>query len=198
MTTPTLTAYYNEQDPDKRKQLLQQSIDQQEEPEENAIREELWNIRYAEKSQALAGARADGFLALWMTMEFNRKAGQKTFRSKGARKEIQKHLQKLQFEKFLKGSEVEQELLYQECLHMVKLYLQLCKEDKSYNTYFGGIINMKKEAVNDKMRRDIYETAVELPTELEMKELDVLIRAAREAFEAFFPGEGDLLQYDNK
>ncbi|MDO4647391.1 MAG: hypothetical protein Q4B26_01985 [Eubacteriales bacterium] len=193
MMTPTLAAYYKEQDPDKRKKLLDQSIELQEEPENNEIRQKLWEIRYAEKSQARAGGRADAYLAMWMAMEFNRGAGKKVFRQKGARKELKKHVDKLQFEKFLNGSEAEQEMLYQECVHMVKLYMSLCKEDKSYNSYFGGIINMKKDAVNDKIKRDIYETAVELPTDLEIKELEILVRAAKEAFEEFYPGEGGII-----
>ena len=41
MDTPTIAAYYREADPMKRKNLLEQSIEAGEEPEENAIRKEL-------------------------------------------------------------------------------------------------------------------------------------------------------------
>ena len=50
MDTPTLAAYYKEQDPIKRKKLLEQSVAAGEDPEGNEIRKKLWNIRYREKT----------------------------------------------------------------------------------------------------------------------------------------------------
>ena len=68
MDTPTIAAYYRESDPMKRKQLLDQSIAAGEEPEENQIRQELWEARYHEKGEN--GTLADGFLKLWMEKNF--------------------------------------------------------------------------------------------------------------------------------
>ena len=49
MDTPTIAKYYREKDPMERLKLLEQSIAAGEEPEENRIRKELWEIRTAIK-----------------------------------------------------------------------------------------------------------------------------------------------------
>ena len=77
MDTPTIIQYYNEMDPAKRLALLNLSIESGEEPELNAIRKDLWEIRYKDKAQSGGDTRADGFLALWMKMEFNKDHGNK-------------------------------------------------------------------------------------------------------------------------
>ena len=48
MDTPTIAKYYREKDPMERLKLLEQSIAAGEEPEENKIRKELWEIRYSQ------------------------------------------------------------------------------------------------------------------------------------------------------
>ena len=45
MDTPTIAKYYREKDPMERLKLLEQSNAAGEEPEENRIRKELWEIR---------------------------------------------------------------------------------------------------------------------------------------------------------
>ena len=45
-----IAAYYKETDPMKRLKLLNKSVEKGEDPEGNAIRKEIWEIRYAEKS----------------------------------------------------------------------------------------------------------------------------------------------------
>ena len=69
--TPTIALYYREHDPMKRKMFLDQSIAAGEDEEANAVRKELWELRYGEPSEAVSGTRADGYLALWMAMEYS-------------------------------------------------------------------------------------------------------------------------------
>ena len=114
MDSPAIAAYYKEADPMKRKKYLEESIQNQEDPERNEIRRQLWELRYSEKGFSGGPERVDGFLGLWMTLEFNRNAGGKLFGKGSAQKDIRKHLKKLQFERFLKGSELEREALYRE------------------------------------------------------------------------------------
>ena len=78
MDTPTIAKYYREKDPMERLKLLEQSIAAGEEPEENRIRKELWEIRYSDKAET-GDTRADGYLGLWMTMEFNRNSASRFF-----------------------------------------------------------------------------------------------------------------------
>ena len=51
----------------KRKMFLDQSIAAGEDTEGNAIRKELWDIRYSAVSETGDG-RADGYLGLWMSL----------------------------------------------------------------------------------------------------------------------------------
>lgn len=188
MDTPNIAEYYRENDPLKRKAILQKSIEAGEEPENNAIREELWNVRYSGTTST--GTPADNFLRLWMTLEFNRDAGNRFFGQKKAKKEIMKDLNSLKFAEYESKSEAYQGLLYRECVHLLRLYMTLCQTDKSYNTYLMGIVTMKKESAEDKLRSDIYKAAVLLPKELGMeKELGILSKAARQAYSEHFSGE---------
>lgn len=195
MDTPTIVKYYKEPDPMKRKSLLEQSIAAGEEPEENAVRKELWEVRYHDASELGADTRADGYLGLWMSMEFNRGSAGKFFGNKAAVKELKKRLDRLKFREFQQKSELHRELLYKECCHMVRIYVELCKTDKSYNTVLCGIMPLGSDNAVKKMKKDIYETAVLLPEALKMEEdLGIITRAAREVYEEFFPDEGGMPQ----
>ena len=113
MDTPTIAKYYREKDPMERLKLLEQSIAAGEEPEENRIRKELWEIRYSDKAET-GDTRADGYLGLWMTMEFNRNSASRFFGTRSAKKEIGKYLKKLKFQEFQEKGGLYEELLYRE------------------------------------------------------------------------------------
>ena len=54
-------------------------------------------------------------------------------------------------------------------------------------------MKMNSEQAKEKLKADIYHTAVELPKTLKMEEeLGMVTRAAREMYELHFPGEGSL------
>ena len=149
MDTPTITQYYRESDPARRLALLNMSIEAGEEPELNQIRKELWDIRYQDPSELGGDTRADGLIALWMLMEFNKDSG--------------------------------------------KRFMGVRESDKAYNSTLFGIMKMSSERAKDKLKADIYDTAVVLPQTLKMEEeLGIVTRAAREMYELHFPGEGSL------
>ena len=167
--------YYKEHEPMKRKKLLMEAIEAGEDQAANEIRRELWELRYQDPSEVGEDTRADGFLALWMTMEFNRNSGSRLFGWKTAQKEISKVLKKL-------------------CLHLVRTYLMLCETDKSYNTTLFGIATISSDAKKKKIRRDIRETAIELPVHAKMeKELELITQAALEVYQEVFPDEEALI-----
>lgn len=191
MDTSTIAQYYREHDPMKRKALLDAAI-AEEDSEENRVRSELWDIRYQEQ-QSGTPSRADGFLALWMSMEFNKNAGNKLFGTKSACKEIRKKLEQLKFKELQEQDELHQKLLYRECCHMVKMYMELCETDRSYNSTLCGIMHISKERAKAKLQADMLQTAVELPKSIGMeKELAIVTKAAREMYEVHFPGEGGI------
>ena len=58
-----------------------------------------------------------------------------------------------------------------------------------------GLMTMKEESSLAKMKRDIYETAVCVPRDVNMEdELSLLTRAARKVYEDRFPGEGGMAE----
>mgnify|MGYP007092553811 CR=1 FL=1 len=176
----------------ERLKLLEQSIAAGEEPEENRIRKELWEIRYSDKAET-GDTRADGYLGLWMTMEFNRNSASRFFGTRSAKKEIGKYLKKLKFQELQERGGLYEELLYRECCHMVKTYMELCEKDKTYNTTLCGIVPISEKSAKSKLQKDVYTTAIVFPEEINMQEeLEMITRAAREAYEAHFPGEGGL------
>lgn len=192
MDTPTIAKYYREKEPMERLKLLEQSIAAEEDPEGNKIRKELWEIRYSDKSEA-GDTRADGYLGLWMTMEFNRNSGSRFFGTRSAKKEIGKYLTKLKFQEIQEKGGLYQELLYRECCHMVLVYMDLCQTDKSYNTTLCGLIHIKEDSAKSKLQRDIRETAEDLPGTLGMEsELGIITRAAREIYRQYYPNEGNI------
>ena len=152
MDTPTIAKYYREKDPMERLKLLEQSIAAGEEPEENRIRKELWEIRYSDKAET-GDTRADGYLGLWMTMEFNRNSASRFFGTRSAKKEIGKYLKKLKFQEFQEKGGLYEELLYRECCHLVLVYMDLCQTDKSYNTMIFGLIHIKEDSAKAKVQR---------------------------------------------
>lgn len=189
MDTPTIAAYYREKDAMKRKELLEQSIAAGEEPEANAIRREIWDMRYQDPAENGAG-RADGFIGLWMVLEFNRGAHNKLFGAKGARKQIRKQLDKLKFRELCAKSALHEELMYRECLHMIRVYIELCQKDKSYGSTLFGVMNLSDERVKNKLQIDLNETGIQLPEGLEMTgELELIMKAVREMYQTYFPGE---------
>ena len=104
-----------------------------------------------------------------------------------------KNLDLLKFQEIKARSELHKELLYRECCHLVNLYMNLCAQDKTYNSMICGIMTMNSDSSKAKLKRDIYETAVVLPRELKMEEeLGIITEAAREAYREHFPDESRL------
>lgn len=189
MDTQIIEEYYKESDPNKRKALLDQALASGEDREANEIRKEIWETRYSQNGSEMA----DGYLRFWMIMEFNKNAANKWFGVKGASKDILKELNSVNFLEIQNKSDLHRELIYRECCHLLKLYIELCKTDRSYNSMLCGIITIKPEDVKAKIKKDIYKTAVCLPKDLGMeKELALVTKAAREVYELYFPGEGGM------
>ena len=72
--TPIIALYYREHDPMKRKMFLDQSIAAGEDEEANAVRKELWELRYGEPSEAGSGTRIWRFGWQWNTARIQRES----------------------------------------------------------------------------------------------------------------------------
>ena len=193
MDTPTIAAYYRESDPMKRKALLEQSIADNEDPEGNEIRKRIWEKRYAGKSSSDRNSRPDGYMALWMTLEYNKNASGGLFGKGRSRKEILKALSKTGIPDFQNGTELERELIYREVLHMVATYAALCEMDKTYGSLAFGLMNMKEKDVTAKLKNDLYETGIRLAHDSGLSnELSIIAKATKEFYERKYPEDGSL------
>ena len=193
MDTPVIVQYYKETDPLKRKRLLDMAIEEGTEPEANEIRKEIYQVRYANKSEMNKDVPADGYLGLWMLMEYNRTTGSGFFGggTRRAAKEIRKILDNLKFQEYQDKGGLYAELHYQEVCHMIRTYMALSKSDRNYNSTIFGMMKMSDERSSDKLKNDVANLMLTLPEKLGLeKELEIVVRAAREVYEEFFPLEG--------
>ncbi|MBR2527764.1 MAG: hypothetical protein IKE58_04770 [Blautia sp.] len=198
MDTPIIASYYKETDPIKRRNLLEQSIAEGEEPEENEIRKEIYGVRYRHPSGADKARPADEFLGLWMFMEYSAGAGGGMFGlgSKRIDRELQKKLKSLKIREYQDKGGLHAELYFKEICHMVRTYMILCEKDHSYNSTAFGILRMSEESSQNKLRNDIRNVVLALPrmTKLE-RETEWIAQAATEVYEEFFPHEGGLKSF---
>ncbi|MBR2259609.1 MAG: hypothetical protein IJ899_20195 [Blautia sp.] len=192
MDTNLIAQYYRETDPRKRWAILQESIKAEEEPERNKIRQDLYAVRYKRASEADKAVPADGYLGLWMLLEYNTSSGGLFgFGSRHADKQIRKKLKELEFSRFEELGGDSAELFYREVCHMVRVYMILCQSDHNYNSTIFGMMKMSDDHSANKLRNDIKDVAHKVSTLASSeKELAVVLRAVTEVYEEFFPGEG--------
>ena len=80
---PWPQCYYDELDARKRKDLLDKAIENGEgAPEENAVRQKLWALRYGQPKKNMPPA--DGYAGLWITMNLWRRDTASRFRVRAA------------------------------------------------------------------------------------------------------------------
>ena len=74
---------------------------------------------------------------------------------------------------------------------MIRTYMNLSKSDRNYNSTIFGMMKMSDERSSDKLKNDVANLMLTLPEKLGLeKELEIVVRAAREVYEEFFPLEG--------
>ena len=190
-----LELYYAEADPVKRKIIFEKILEEEGDTSDNQIRKELFAVRYAKASQTKKEIPADGYLALWMALEYNVGVGGGLFGLdiRRAQKEIRRHLEGLKIAHYLGLGGDYERLQKEELCHMVRSYMTLCKTDRSYNSTLFGLMKIGSDNADSKLKEDIRAVATFLPQRLHMEEeLAPITEAARIVYEEFFPYEGGL------
>ena len=183
--------YYREKDPMERLKLLEQSIAREKNRKKTGSARNSGRSSYSDKAET-GDTRADGYLGLWMTMEFNRNSASRFFGTRSAKKEIGKYLTKLKFQEIQEKGGLYEELLYRECCHMVLVYMDLCQTDKSYNTTIFSLIHIKEDSEGQGPETS-GKQQLELPANLGMEaELGIITRVAREIYRQYYPNEGNI------
>ena len=127
--------------------------------------------------------------------EYNRNTGRGFFGAdmRRAVKEIRGHLERLKFKEYQEKGGLESELFYKEVCHMVRIYIDLCATDHSYNSTIFGMFRMGADQSKNKIMADVRDVAVRVPETLELQEeLAIVTKAAAEVYEEAFPYEGGL------
>ena len=85
--------------------------------------------------------------------------------------------------------------LYQELCNMTRLYLKLCKDDKTYSSIILGLGRMKDASLVQKMARDVFTLAYEIPRQTGLEEdFRLFTKAATDTFFEVYPDDKGLLE----
>lgn len=182
--------YYEEFDPEKRRQLLEEAMAAGEgDAAENGLRRRLWELRY-EKARKNAPP-ADRYIALWLTLDHWRKSGLSPRQARAARRELAPMAALLQPE----GDEAAvRPLVHNELVHATRLYLNTCAQS-SYGTVLLGLVRLKNDQLVEKAAKEVAEVTSLVPRWAGLAgEFAPLAPAAREAFGLVFPEGVEVLE----
>ena len=183
--------YMKEMDRGRRKEILDQAIEEEGLSPENELRKKLWEARYGKQ----ADSEVDYFIRGWMTMAYlgNNTRGLFAARKIAREKTVIRTDWKMDLaEQYGSTGEA---VLYEEFYNMSRLYIDLCRHDRNYGSYLLGLGTLKDDALSAKIAKDICRTAFVTAGEIGKDgEFDAFSRAAADAFADVFPKEKHLLQ----
>lgn len=173
--------YYRESSPSRRRAVLEEAAKGGQGTKEDEIRLQIWELRYGRPGEKGQTGRADRYLKLWMDMKYLAENPPGRFGMKKTQRRLEEDLDKLGFVRFYEESETSRGILYQECLHVVRLYIQLCFSDRNYTSLVLGMMPMKKGKVQDKISKDLKTVYQDLPSVIKIPQpLELLLKAAQE------------------
>lgn len=177
--------YYTEPDREKRKELLDAAIAEEGVTAELVFMRRLYNFRYARRK----GDRTDVdyLMRAWMELSYlGRTSG--SFFGSSLRKKLTKVHETLGGLLAAEAGETGRTLWQRELTHLLRLYIRLCREDRSYTTTLFGLMHIKEEQVADKLEKELMDNAFRLPAAAGMEQAFAeLMRAARTAFLEAYP-----------
>ena len=157
---------------------------------ENELRSKLLESRYGKKLEK--GQSVDYFIRGWMTLQFLANARKSFGFKRKVRKELASVKSDWQFELAAAYGETGQKVLYQEFCQLTRVYLELCQKDRNYGAILFGVGRIKEETMINKIGKDIYTIAYEIPREIEAEEeLRLFTEAASRTLTESFPEIAD-------
>ncbi len=182
--------YYRETKREKRKAILDAAIVEEGMSPENELRSKLLESRYGKKLEK--GQSVDYFIRGWMTLQFLGTARKSFGFKRKVRKELASVKSDWQFELAAAYGETGQKVLYQEFCQLTRVYLELCQKDRNYGAILFGVGRIKEETMVNKIGKDIYTIAYEIPREIEAEEeLRLFTEAASRTLTESFPEIAD-------
>lgn len=176
--------YYRERNSLVRKELLDGAEEKGLTAEDNAFRKKLFALRYPGKTGP-GGEQIDNYLRAWMDIRFLAESGNGIF-SKGNAKKLDRVMEEMGYN--LPANQAEENLLYQEFLHLGMLYLSLCQEDKNYNAILFGFGTISEDKQARKVAAEVRKIARTAFRKFNAEEKYRLFgRAIEEAYVSMFP-----------
>ena len=181
-------AYYLPTDANVRKAALNRALAEKLEPENDAIRQEIWDRRYNRP------AGVDNFLAGYMNLHYFASTVKSSFWAKFHNREMKKTQDLLCYDIPEKYGEAGQEILYLDLYHMVDYYIDICLRDKKYSGLLMGLGTMKKEDLISKIALDLHKTCFTICDGFTLAPAHKLLqKAAQQCFANRFPWKKDIL-----
>lgn len=187
---PWVVQYMYEIDRRKRKEILDEAVAVEGMTPENELRTKIYEKRY----DSHKGQDIDHFIAGWMNLSYLR-GTTKNFWSKRkiarARREI---MDSWQMDMIGEYGDIGREILYEELFNMSRLYFDLCRRDKGYNSVFLGLGRINEDTLTVKIANEVFDVAYQTLADTEMTEdFTVFTRAATDAFCSEFDSDRDTL-----
>lgn len=190
--TSWVIQYYKETDRSVREQLLQEGIETEGMTPANELRKKFWDRRYLRQKKD--EEKVDHFIKGWVTLRFMENATKGPFSQKRKEKLVREITEDFGFDIAKEAGETGKAMLHMELKNMVKLYVSLCEEDRTYNTILLGFGHMQKDKLERKITRDIYDSVYRIPQDTDTTEIfEPLRKATVEAFIEIYPKCKDVL-----
>ena len=183
--------YYEETDPERRKELLSDGCGDAPENERDALRRSLWNLRYAVPEAE--GRRVDRLLWQFVNILCIYRMSGPGFLRKNGEKEIREAIRTMGFREASSFGEEGNKELYREFRNAARRYFAVCSGDRSYRKKYFGIVPISGGECSEKLARDAWRLSVGVEERFHLEnEFTLFSKAVKDEFFAFVPGAQSL------
>lgn len=185
--------YRREIDRARRKAVLDREEPEHGTEKEYEVRKKLWEGRYDRKN----GMDIDYGIRGWVNLQYSKRRVYLPGEQKRLRKEIEGIKKDWQFSLCEEYGETGGKALYDELFNVALYYFDICERDKTYNSVVLGLGHISDERRVNKILHEVKDLTEVIPENLRItEELDVFIRAARDAFRYRYPDEAAALEQE--
>lgn len=186
-----VNSYMSELNRSKRREILDKAIEEEGLSPENELRKKLWESRYGHQ----ADGEVDYFIRGWMSMFYLGTSAKGLFAARKIAREKAAIRSDWKMDLAAGYGSTGETVLYEELYNMARLYIDLCRHDRTYSSYLLGLGTLNEDALSGKIAKDIYQTAFVTAEEIGTgDEFAVFRKAAADAFCDVYPNEKHLLQ----
>lgn len=163
--------YFAEFDPAARKMILDKRREEEADETLECL-EKLFALRYKQDKK---GNYADQFLGQFLQLRITAENLDVMFSERKNRKAVRQCLEQLQLHA---GSEIPEELIYQEMCQLTGLYIYSCSKDVNYTSMIWGFGKKSDEKISEKINLDLERIGEAIPKYLSMEEEYRVLKAA--------------------